>query len=127
MPRKRLKGIRRTDEAWRRLQSEIRKTKKKVKPREVSRELTKIEPEASVQPKYPVASIRRTLKETKKTSVELQHETAKYRAEKALDHRVDQKDRFLLRKPVGKSRLKDLSRRHDEYLYGKKIQLFRRH
>lgn len=127
MPRKRLKGIRRTDETWRRLQSEIRKTKKEVKPREVLRELTKIEPEASVQPKYPVASIRGTLEETRKTGVELQHETAKYRAGKALDYRVDPKDRFLLRKPVGRSGLKDLSRRHDEYLYGKKRQLFRRH
>ncbi len=34
--------------------------------------------------------------------------------------RVDPKDPFLTRKPRGKSGLKDLSARHDEYLYGKR-------
>ena len=33
---------------------------------------------------------------------------------------VDPKDPFLVRRPRGKSRLRDLSRKHDEYLYGKK-------
>ena len=34
--------------------------------------------------------------------------------------RVDPKDPFLVRRPRGKSGLGDLSRKHDEYLYGKK-------
>ncbi len=34
--------------------------------------------------------------------------------------RMDPKDPFLLRRPRGKSGLGDLSRKHDEYLYGKK-------
>jgi hypothetical protein len=34
--------------------------------------------------------------------------------------RVDPEDPFLVRKPRGKSGLGDLSRKHDEYLYGKK-------
>ncbi len=34
--------------------------------------------------------------------------------------KVNPKDPFLVRKPTGKSGLRDLSRRHDEYLYGKK-------
>ena len=34
--------------------------------------------------------------------------------------RVDPRDPFLVRRPRGKSGLGDLSRKHDEYLYGKK-------
>ncbi len=34
--------------------------------------------------------------------------------------RIDPKDPFLVRRPRGKSGLGDLSRKHDEYLYGKK-------
>src|SRR5438105_13395415 len=34
--------------------------------------------------------------------------------------RVDPKDPFLARLPRGKSGLEDLSRKHDEYLHGKK-------
>ncbi len=34
--------------------------------------------------------------------------------------RIDPRDPFLVRRPRGKSRLGDLSRKHDEYLYGKK-------
>ncbi len=34
--------------------------------------------------------------------------------------RVDSRDPFLVRRPRGKSGLGDLSRKHDEYLYGKK-------
>jgi len=34
--------------------------------------------------------------------------------------RVDPKDPFLVRRPRGRSGLGDLSRKHDEYLYGKK-------
>ncbi len=34
--------------------------------------------------------------------------------------KVDPRDPFLRRKPVGKSGLRDLSTRHDKYLYGKK-------
>ena len=34
--------------------------------------------------------------------------------------RVDPRDAFLVRRPRGKSGLGDLSRKHDEYLYGKK-------
>ncbi len=34
--------------------------------------------------------------------------------------RIDPRDPFLVRRPRGKSGLGDLSRKHDEYLYGKK-------
>lgn len=34
--------------------------------------------------------------------------------------RIDPKDPFLARKPMGKSGAKDLSAKHDSYLYGKK-------
>ncbi len=34
--------------------------------------------------------------------------------------KVDPRDPFLRRKPLGKSGLGDLSTRHDKYLYGKK-------
>ena len=34
--------------------------------------------------------------------------------------RVDPRDPFLVRRPRGKSGLGDLSKKHDEYLYGKK-------
>ncbi|TMH94659.1 hypothetical protein E6H37_06850 [Candidatus Bathyarchaeota archaeon] len=34
--------------------------------------------------------------------------------------KVDPKDSFLNRKPTGRSGLGDLSKRHDEYLYGRK-------
>jgi hypothetical protein len=34
--------------------------------------------------------------------------------------KIDPKDPFLVRRPHGKSGLGDLSRKHDEYLYGKK-------
>ncbi len=34
--------------------------------------------------------------------------------------KVNPKDPFLVRRPRGKSGLRDLSKRHDEYLYGKK-------
>ncbi len=34
--------------------------------------------------------------------------------------KIDPKDPFLARRPRGKSGLGDLSRKHDEYLYGKK-------
>ena len=34
--------------------------------------------------------------------------------------RVDPREPFLVRRPRGKSGLGDLSRKHDEYLYGKK-------
>ena len=34
--------------------------------------------------------------------------------------KVNPKDPFLVRKPMGKSGLRDFSKKHDEYLYGKK-------
>ncbi len=34
--------------------------------------------------------------------------------------KVNPRDSFLVRKPMGKSGLRDLSKKHDEYLYGKK-------
>ena len=34
--------------------------------------------------------------------------------------RMDSREPFLAKKPVGRSGLRDLSERHDEYLYGKK-------
>jgi len=36
------------------------------------------------------------------------------------EFKIDPEDPFFVHKPVGRSGLRDLSRRHDKYLYGEK-------
>src|SRR5437879_1595409 len=72
----------------------------------------------------------RTEKYGELNEADIQREMERYREEKRkqkavskmLDEevQVDPKDPFLVRRPRGKSGLGDLSRKHDEYLYGKK-------